>query len=214
MKDFKLFYFKYKRVFLPSLFGLLAVFLIFMVILPQISAISKLTSDLNEASNKVQILKSSLDVISSQNEAEVDSKLGIVTEALPTAKDILRIFNSLNSAAASSNTTLREFSVEVGGVYGREAEIKQDLPSAPSMEVVARVDGDVRSISKFSDALYRKFPLSEISTIDSAGDSTTFQVNFFYKPVNFSILSKQDKVSALSAQDVEFINKLSAENSR
>jgi hypothetical protein len=214
MRKYENFYLKYKRLLLPVLFAALAVFMVFFVIFPQISSISNLSNDISAASERVQTLKVSLDTIASQNEAELDSKLSTATDALPTVKDISRIFSTLNSAAAASNTSLREFSLEVGGVHGKAAEVTGDLPTAPSMSVVARVEGDIRSLSEFGMALSRKFPLSEVSKIDGSGDTASFQIAFFYKPVNMSMIAEKDNVSALSPADSEFLNKINLENNK
>jgi hypothetical protein len=180
-----------------------------------VNTINNLSSEVSDASSRVQVLKGSYNAISSQNDAELDSKVGIALEALPTTKDITKIFSALNSAASSSDTSLREFSLKVGGVHGKGAEVPADLPSAPSLEVLARVEGnDTRSLSAFSTALERKFPLAEVSKIDSSGNAASFQISFFYKPVNLTILAKKDKISPLSPEDTEFLNKLSSDNER
>jgi hypothetical protein len=215
MKNYRLYYLKYKHLLLPSVFVFLSIFLLFFVVLPQITSIGNLTRETSEASSRVQVLKDSLDVLSKQDEAEVESKIGTATNALPTVKDISKIFIALNSAASSADTALREFSLDVGPVHGKAADPSGDQTAAPSMEVRARVEGtDARNLSDFSVALARKFPLAEVQRIDGSGNTASFQVNFFYKPINLSIIAKQDKIPPISASDSDFLNKLEAENNK
>lgn len=207
MKSFlNLYYPKYKKQLMGVVFLLLSLFIIFRVIIPQMLSVSESNNVLNDKKREVLELKETLSVVSSVGDQE-SSYLKTLTKALPRSKDVSLIFSALNSAASASQTELREFSLEVGGLYGRAAQSSET--GAPVLEVIARLSAsDARSFMDFAKKLEESLPLSSVKNIDINGSQASFEIAFYYKTLDLSQISKQKKVAPLSQADRNLLNQL------
>lgn len=204
----KLYYLKYKKQIFPTLLISLSFFIVFRVIIPQFASISESNQIISDKSRETNTLKETLNIISVLNEANASSNLSATTKALPTAKDITVIFSALTSAASISEVDLKEFSLKVGGLYGRAAR-GAGTRGAPMIEVVARItSSDPENFVKYAGALQARLPLSEIKSIDVNGNIGTYELGFYYKPLDLTLVSKQDKVTPLNQNDLNLINQL------
>lgn len=209
MKEVYSYVIKYKRFIVQILLGLSSVVMIFWVIFPEISWISNELSEIKSRSEVASTLKQSLSVISSAPDEALDDNFNTAVHALPPGKDVVLIFSALSSAAAASNTTLEDFSLTVGGIYGRAAKVISGVGSAPSVDVSAHVGGaSPESLIDFARALSQKLPLSEVSKINISGSGASYQVSFFYKPYDTSQMAKQDKVALPPQSDLNLLNQL------
>lgn len=208
MKELYPYYIKYKQILIPSSFLLLSIFLIFAVIMPQIGVISETNRGISEANEKITTLKNSLSVVESANPTQTQDNLQTVTTALPTAKDIALIFNALSETANKSGVGLDEFALKVGGIYGKAEKVDTEgVAGVPAIEVDAKTTGDAQSTVVFSQNLQKALPLSEIKLIDMTDDQAKYTINFFYKPLDLSVLM-QNVVTPLNQTDVNLINQL------
>ena len=140
-QEFFQIYIKYKNQILPITFILLSLFIAFRVILPQFSSISETYTTIESKKQELLTLNSSIKVLENTSDGEISQDLTIATDALPTSKDVTKIFGAMTSAARASNTELNEFSLKVGGVFGK-AVGQGDVASTigvPQVSVVARV---------------------------------------------------------------------------
>ncbi|HVZ11774.1 MAG TPA: hypothetical protein VG965_01970 [Patescibacteria group bacterium] len=213
-KKLKILLARYKRFLLPMGVSIASVVIVLFVIFPQINSISQKMSDISEQTKKVESLRQSYSIITQSDDSALDNGVQVTTSALPTAKNIPLIFNGLSEAASSSNTTLTDFSINVGGIYGRAANFTQEgLIGAPTVEVVARVDGiDPKNTIQFAKSLVSKLPLSQINKIDISGSSAVYNISFFFKPYNSSGSTSVDSLAPVSQQDFNFINQLNTGN--
>ena len=201
-------YIKYKRQIVPVVFVSLSFFIIFGIIIPQVSSISKTNKTISEEQQKVDSLSQTLRLLSALNENEVSSNLSTTTKALPTTKDISLIFTALTSAAGASGTNIRDFSLKIGGLYGKVEETGATR-GVPSIEVIVRASApSSSSFVNFSKEIQKKLPLSEIEKIDISGFDGTYELNFYYKPHDISQISGQTSVAPLSQSDLNLINQL------
>ncbi|KKQ96894.1 MAG: hypothetical protein A3C27_00525 [Candidatus Levybacteria bacterium RIFCSPHIGHO2_02_FULL_39_36] len=208
MEYLKKYYIKYKKQILPLIFLSLSFFLIFRVILPQISAISESNQLISSKTSQIDTLQKTLSVVSSQNDSLTEEQLGTATKALPGIKDIVIIFEALTSAAGASRTELREFSLKVGGVYGRAAKVTGFVKGVPSISVTTRISGDPLGLIRFSKEAQERLPLAEVKTVDTNKDTGTFEIDFFYKPYDITAIAKSDKVSPLTQADLNLLSQL------
>lgn len=208
MKSFlSIYYPKYKKQLMALVFLLLSLFTIFRVIIPQMLSISESNNILNEQKREVLELKETLSVVSSETD-QGPLYAQTVTAALPRSKDVSIIFSALNSAASTSGTELREFSLEVGGLYGRAAATGGSS-GIPAIEVIARLAAvDPRNFIDFAKHLEQSLPLSSVRSIDINGSQANFSIAFYYKVLDLSRISKQGKVVPLSQADRNLLNQL------
>ena len=133
---------------------------------------------------------------------------------MPTSKDITKIFGALTSAARASNTELKEFSLKVGGVFGKSDALNPPAAvGVPQISVVARVSSpDASGLISFAQKLNQRLPLSEVKKIEAIGNLGVFDIGFYYKPLDQNLISKKDKVVPLSEADRNLLNQLAEWN--
>jgi hypothetical protein len=200
---------KYKKFIVPVAINMATVFIIVVIILPQFSILGDTLSQIKTQKEKVSDLNSTLSTIVSAQDLTLDSSLTSSTRAVPTGKDVSLIFSALSKAAAASGTELGEFSLTVGGIFGRAAQIAPGVGSTPSIVVSASVKGgDVKSLIQFSSELQKLLPLSQINRLNVSGDTASFEISFFYKPLDELKISKQQGVAPLSQADLNLLSQL------
>ena len=198
---------KYKKFLVPLMFVLLAIFMIFVIIIPQFSTLSSLNQQISAQEEQLATLKNSISVVSSQSDETLDDQVNTATLALPTGKDVSKIFSALSAAAASSGTIIEEFSLSVGGIYGRAARFTSTVVGTPSLSVAARVQGpSPKDLTNFAKELQKTLPLAEVKKMDISDGLASFQVNFFYKPVDLSVIAKQENVVAPGQSSINLLN--------
>lgn len=214
-QEFFQIYIKYKNQILPITFILLSLFIAFRVILPQFSSISETYTAIESKKQELLTLNSSIKVLENTSDDQISQDLTIATDALPTSKDVTKIFGAMTSAARASNTELNEFSLKVGGVFGK-AVGQGDVASTigvPQVSVVARVSSsDAPGLIQFAQELDKTLPLSEIKRIDTVSNLGTFEISFYYKPIDLNLVSKKDKVTPLTQADRNLLNQLAEWN--
>ena len=212
-EEFNRIFKKYKKQIFPIVLIGLSVFIVFRVILPQISEITSTSQKISQKKEELVTLSNSVATLSTLNDQNLTSNLKLTTTALPTSKDITKIFSALTSAASAANAELLEFSLKVGGVYGGDSDKSptRSVIGAPHLSVVARIGADdADAIVAFAKAVNERLPLSEVKKIEANSAIGTFELDFFYKPADLNLISKQDKVSPISQADQNLINQLNS----
>lgn len=208
-KNIKVIFITYKKIIIPILLIIGCFFVLFLVILPQIPSISEKFATLKSQNNVISDLKKSLTVVTGESSQNLDSELTTATAALPSSKDISIIFDALTKAASDSNTTLSTFSLNVGGIYGTAAQSQAGTTGTPNVNVVAHVSSsDSQGLVNFATALSRILPLSEITKIEISGGEGTYNINFYYKPIDSAKIARQDRVLPLTTADKSLLNQL------
>ncbi len=208
-KKIKTIFINYKQVIIPLILIVGCFLILFFVILPQVPSISGKLSTIKKQNGIVSDLKNSISTVNSESSQTLDSEVSTSTTALPTVKDISVIFDALTRAAESSNTTLSTFSLNVGGVYGTAARIPNNTPGTPNVNVIAHVQSsDSRGLVDFATALSKTLPLSEVKKINVSGGEGTYDIDFYFKPVDSAKIAKQDHVAPLTASDKSLLNQL------
>lgn len=208
-KDLTLYYAKYKTYLLPVVFIILGFFIVSRVIVPQLSTVGEKRQEISQKTDEIAVLEGSLNTMSKQDQDVLGEYLSVVGHALPTSKNIAIIFEALSSAAAAADADLNEFTLKVGGLYGRAEATSLAGRGTPSIEVGLRVDGaDTESVVQFTREIQSRLPLSEVVSINTSGGFATVQMNFFYKPLNLLLIRGQDNVRPLSQADLDLLNEL------
>lgn len=214
-QEFFQIYTKYKNQILPITFIILSLFVAFRVILPQFSSISQTNTEIENKKQELEILNNSIKVLETASDDEVSQDLTLSTDALPTSKDVTKIFGAMTAAARASNTELNEFSLKVGGVFGKAVSQVDVAPTigVPQVSVVARVSSsNASNLIQFAQELDKTLPLSEVKRIDTVSNLGTFEISFYYKPIDLNLVSKKDKVVPLTQADRNLLNQLTEWN--
>jgi len=202
---------RYKNYFFPLGSVFAGIVLIFAVIFPQIGSVSEELSAIRQQREEVDALSESYDNLVSQPSDELDAVFTTAITSLPSEKQLALIFSALSAAAAQSGTSIREFSLTVGGVFGRAAALSSGVSSTPGVEVIVRLAGsDTSSFANFARSLQEQIPLSEVNKINLAGDTATYEVKFFYKPIDSAKIQNQHNIPPLSKQDKELVKTLAS----
>ncbi|MEK7188231.1 MAG: hypothetical protein AAB685_00070 [Patescibacteria group bacterium] len=203
-------YTKYKKQILPLTLITLSLFIGFRVIPPQVSSISRTYAAISNKKQELETLNNSIKVLKATSDEDVSEDLAISTDALPTSKDVTKIFGALSSAASASNTQLNEFSLNIGRVFGKEVSpADTSAIGVPQVSVVAKVSSSTTSnLIQFGQKLDQTLPLSETKQIDAVGNLGTFEIKFYYKPLDLNIVSKKDKITPLTQADRNLLNQL------
>lgn len=204
-----LIYLKYRKYFLQIVLFVLSVFIAFRIILPQIFTILETNQNIKSTQEEIKKLNDSLNILTSQSDSQVNDNLTLVGSALPFSKDVDLIFAALIRASNSSSTELREFSLKLGKVYGKKLTDTVQTKGIPFITVPALVSSpDPENFIQFSKEIQKIFPLAEVKKIATNKDRATFDIVFYYKPIDQSFISGQDKIPALSFSDQELLTKL------
>lgn len=208
MDYFRIYYPKYKKYLVPAIFILTSLFIVFVIIFPQISEIGKLNKSIEDKKKVVMDLQDDLNTLITLSEEGTKSDLATVANALPSAKDISLMFLALSSSASFANVELAGFSLKLGGVYEAGSGSVPSVAGFPtlSMNVVIK-SKEPESIISFIEKLHEKIPLSEVGKFEISSNVANFNVNFYYKPYDIASISTQ-KVTPLSDSEKKLIEKL------
>lgn len=186
MKELLHIYKKRKQQLVPLVFGFAAIFVIFRIVMPQISDIQNALTLITEKEAEIKAKEESISLLSSIPNETVDGDFGLVTTALPIQKDIILIFEELNTVANESNVQLGGYSVKVGGIYDSGKMPKKNervIAGVPFLNILVNVTGESSDVIQFAETLYKSIPLVEIKSVDIGRGNARYDVNFFYKPV-------------------------------
>lgn len=202
-------YLKYKKQIVPIVLISVSFFIIFRIILPTTTEISEANQEIESKEREAEELQATLDTLSSLNDSETEGNIEVVTKALPDSKDISIIFSAITGVASEANVTVSDFSLTVGGLYGRAAGTNTNTTSVPSLEVTVRFEStDPKNFIALSDNLQKRLPLVEIKTVDISSTRALYELGFFYKPVDLALLSKSAKIEPLTQADLNLLNEL------
>ena len=181
---FHILYFKYKIYFIPIGAVLVAVFLLFNVILPQIQQWYSDQDKIAQIEGKIDTLNKSLNTIKSLDSKTLESYLQTATTALPNGKDFIGVLTAVSGAAQESGTSVNDYSFQVGDLTSSV------VPKDTFLQINVTLKGNIDHIRQFVSALKNQFPLSRITQIHIAGNqSASMSIIFFYKPfprINFT----------------------------
>ena len=206
--DYKLLLIKYKKFLIP-IGAILGIFLLtFLVIIPQASQITDKMREISQIRSEIKMLNNSINNVRSTSDTQLDENYGVALKSLPVEKNVEYIFSALSAAASASNTQLEDFSVEIGGIYGRAAKLPPGLVAAPQINVSAHIGGNVRDVVGFMQVLAQTLPVSQISKVDISSGGGSYKLNFFYKPVDAVKVANQFDIQPLSQSELNLLKKL------
>lgn len=186
MEELRQIYRKRKQQLLPLIFGFAAFFIFVRVVLPQWTDIVDAQQLITTKQSTVEAKEATLTLLNSMPSETIDSDYQLITTALPVQKNIVLIYDQLNTVASRANVGLGGFSVKLGGVYSATAASAPEKGGAsgiPFLNIVVTVTGQNENVRLFAEELYKSMPLVEITSIDIARSDARYDVKFFYKPI-------------------------------
>lgn len=213
---------KNKTIIGPAVFMLLSVFIALRVIIPLFASISSKNEEIRQKEQTVADTQTTIDSIRAINAQNAEDNISLLRTALPQNKDIILVYSTLVSVASENSMELLSFSVKVGEVFARdtteavdpgavpaEPEDTSALAALPSLTVTAELSAENKdSLFSFSQKLAQALPLSNVSMIETEGNIGTYDISFFYKPLNPTTLTEQKIITPLTPEDQALLEQL------
>lgn len=204
-------YKKYRAYLFPIAIFIVAAFVLVQVTLPQFFLISATRGEIDRLKQEISDAQSTLSVVSSLDDKKLDQELDVVRTALPDTKDFIGIFLALNSSSLRSGVELGDFSLTIGKVYGKAEKGTQANPAGVlslSMSFDARASNP-RSLTTFAEELQKILPIAEVKKLGFSENSGHFDLLFYYKPYNLSLISSKKIVPQITSQEEAILSQLS-----
>lgn len=198
---------KYRSNFLPVSLFLLSLFIIYRIIFPQLTTISRVRQDISGAEARVNDLSTSLATLRSLTDADIEEKFKKVNSALPANKDIVTIFTTMTSVASDTDVEVESFTINVGDVYKKNKDQGEQVPAAvqtvaPALDIQLGVEASsYENVVQFSNKLQNSLPLSEVKSVSAVNNNGQYKISFFYKPYQVEDLEVQKVIQPLSATE-------------
>lgn len=210
MQELNFIYKKHKNQLIPAVLFLAAFFVIFRIILPQLSDISNVNEEISNKNKSIETLKSALNILQGTPDEVIDENYELVTTALPVEKDIILIFNELNSAAQKASVKLGGFSLKVGGVYSKQRTTfaGKTISGIPYLNILVKATGDTDKLKEFADVMYKSIPLIEIKKVDINKKDAQYESNFFFNPVAIRSNKANSQLTQLDASENSLLKQL------
>jgi len=209
-EDIRFFYFKYKDSPEFSVIGVLLMFVVattifWKVILPQAHDWFSLQTEIKTTQERITQLQTNQNILSGQNKNKLKEDYEIVTTALPFHKDYGGMIQAIDRATFASEMRREDYSIEVGNLSTRSAQLSPQT----TISVKVTLTGDVPQLQKFLDSLSQLLPLSEVVAVTYDNNTTTLEVNFFYKflPSNL-LIPYTDPIRVMSTQNEAVVKKM------
>ncbi len=198
----KVLYKKYKALFIPYLVLLLTFVAFYFIEYPQIQQLPTLTSQVSQISLTNNQLRENEKVLSSINDKNYSEYLATVSAVLPQQKDYTGVIQAIAGAANASNTTLSDYTFQVGDLATNSAR----LATQNSLSVSLLLTNGAFDTQHFATKLLQSIPLSEISDLSVNNVSATLDTSFFYQPYTQAGYNPKTPIFLLSNNDINTIN--------
>lgn len=200
-------YSRYKDFIVPF-FVIAAVFMLFVkVVVPQIQDLFNQYKEQEETKQTLSNMQNNLNLLRSINDSTQDLQLAIVSSALPIDKDFSSVLYAISSASSLAGVSLGNFSFSVGSLSKIE-----DNSKFPSFSLNLTLNGSVYKVNNFIGEIKRTLPLSEVTGVFVAENSSTIEIDFYYKPLKRLKYDDSLPISIVSAEGLSLINELSTFN--
>jgi|WetSurMetagenome_2_1015567.scaffolds.fasta_scaffold01318_12 Tfp pilus assembly protein PilO len=192
-----------KVYLIPVIIILVSVTLFFKFLIPEFKALGDAQQEAKELTQKLEVLKLNLNVLSNINEEVLNSQLKTLTSALPANKDVIKILNSVYSTAQKAGVTLGGFSFAIGDISK-----PKDIEDLPFVKLSVPINGDIIAAKSFIEIINRTVPLSGIDSIKLGDETSTLDLFFYYKPLDGSTYKLGDQIVPVSQPRLALISQL------
>ena len=196
---------RYKDYLLPIFVIFMCFIIFFVVVLPQFQNYLSARKELEAENQKLDILKSNYNFLSSLDDNKNNADFKTLLFALPSNKDFTGIINALSAASSKTGVAIGDFSFSLGDL---SKSTSQDVASKPSVKIEVNLAGNAQSIVNFVNELYKTAPVSEILSIKASGQSSSLVIIFYYKPYPPQNVSDSAPVVQVSSKNLNLIKQI------
>jgi hypothetical protein len=191
--------------FLVPIFAILAsIIIIIFFIIPQFNGFIAKQNQIQTEEDKLANLNQSLSVLNSTSDTVLDNDISKTSIALPASKDFASILNAISNAASVSNVSLGDFEFSIGDVSG----VASSGSIVPSLKISLNNSGSTQSVINFLSQLDKSAPISEVTSVKSAGNFSSIDVDFYYKPFPPKGLTNPGNIHAISPANQSLIDNI------
>lgn len=201
---------------------LIAVLLLVLGFLPQITASQELFQKRGQESTRLKNLETKAQELEEMSSSPIVSQMYTVEKVLPSKKPLLEMLSSLNLSARESQVAITSLeltpgiiSTESAAVDSSAANAKKRISATKSkvvdtLNVDLEVEGDITAMNSFIELVEKRAPLSTITSIslrklsrgadaptanDRFGATISVSSHFFAQSVTSSIESSLPKLN-------------------
>lgn len=170
-----------KYFYLPAIVVALVILLLMGVVIPNIRKIMGTRKEIKQQSEKLLSLEKKATELQTMNEQDLVEELILLEEALPSGKDVLALFRSLDGLAADSQVYLGKISLSPGRIASasatpsavpREGDLvseqkeRRGSSSLDALNFSFRLTGTFAGMMKFLENIEKLRPLMKVDTFE------------------------------------------------
>lgn len=203
--NYKILYYRYKPYLISLIIAFVCLLVFLQVIIPQVQDLASIDKESQLIREKINTLKKNTNYLSSLDESDLDSKLKVVSSALPPEKDFAAIIGAIGKAANESSVSVDDYSFQVGELSTKSASFS----TKPSIAITLRITGGLDGCQRFLKELNKSLPLSEVASVQLGGDSCSITTMFYFKPFSPLIFNNEVVLPPFAQKEQALIAKLS-----
>ena len=208
LNTLSLLYEHYRDFLIP--FGvIIASILVFLfVVIPQVNFYLKSKDQEKLELTKLQNLQSSIAVLKSMDEAELNNNIENLSAALPLNKDFAGVIGAVSAVSVKTGVSVMDFSLQVG-------DLQKNTSSAsfPSIPVSIKLSGPYSLILNYITEMYKTSPLSETLAFKIEGDAAVVTQSFYYKTFSKTVIDENASLFSLSESEKSLLTTITSWNS-
>lgn len=194
------------RPFLIPIGVICSCFLLFLlVVIPQFQSYQEKDRESKEVRARIEILKSNLTLLQGIDDAKHDLDFQTSITALPSEKDFAGIINAISQASSKTSILIKDYQFQVGSLATQSAqEVSEKLSITFSLDL----EGGIPQLRTYIPELYKTFPLSKVSEVDSQSTLSRMGVAFFSKPVPLENIRLDSPLAPLTSAEETLLSEL------
>ncbi len=217
---FSFYRYKDSNYYVPSVIGLIfliSFFLIFYVIVPQLSNWFSIKNEAIATRKRIDIIKGNINFMNNLDRSVVNSQFDIVTSALPASREFTSILDVISEAALNAGVSVDDYSFVLGKL---SAEYNDDIGEDGAGVVVnndellpitlqVTIGGDAQGTMLFLQQLSKKIPLSGVIEVEKNFTNATLDIEFYYKPIPDIVFEDDKPIEPVSDEQKRLISEIS-----
>ena len=186
-------------------------FLIFNVILPQITNWFSIRDEIVATRARISVLQDNINFMNNLDKGMLNSQLSTATNALPPEKDFGSMLDAVTEASVISGVSLNDFSFQVGNVASSSGTVSDtQRKGLASIKITVVAVGTVDRVRKFIQTLEKSIPISELVNIDGSGQTISLSIQFYQKSLPDLQIQPDQQLTQLSAEKVNLLQQLAS----
>ena len=197
-------YKQYKNYLMPLGIMVVSLLLFFYIILPQIANFTDLQKQLVMENQKLTVLKTNLNYLSSLDASSLDSNFKIASLVLPKEKDFIGILGAISEAAGKASVSVGDYQFKVGDLEGARITAK----GPPFLDMDLAINGSSSDLMRFMGELQKTAPINEVIGGATVGITSTLTIRFYYSAIPPVNLKADTAIKPISADNQIILNNL------